>query len=170
MLFSCLIFVTLMFGCSKTEESKESNWEDLLSSNPKLETNQEEIPEDILRKIKIPKYSTIPFELNQVQITPLQTSVSVKGPLLIDITFKGKKDILHVTNLFVKENPTVATQETVELNNGIEAHWDGQGDGKILSWHDGKENLVIDLMIPSPMGEENDYTIKDFLKMANSIE
>ncbi|MEK3977463.1 hypothetical protein MKY37_00060 [Psychrobacillus sp. FSL K6-2836] len=159
-----------MFGCSKTEESKESNWEDLLSSNPKLETNQEEIPEDILRKIKIPKYSTIPFELNQVQITPLQTSVSVKGPLLIDIIFKGKKDILHVTNLFVKENPTLATQETVELNNGIEAHWDGQGDGKILSWHDSKENLVIDLMIPSLMGEGNDYTIKDFLKMANSIE
>ena len=114
MLFSCLIFVTLMFGCSKTEESKESNWEDLLSSNPELETNQEEIPEDILSNIKIPKYSTIPFEVKQVQITPLQTSVSVKGPMLIDITFNGEKDILHVTNLFVKENPTLVTQETME--------------------------------------------------------
>ncbi|MEI4771918.1 hypothetical protein WAX74_20160 [Psychrobacillus sp. FJAT-51614] len=141
-----------------------------MNSNPELETNQEEIPDDTLSKIIMPKYSTIPFEVKQVQITPLQTSVSVKGSMLIDIAFKGEKDILHVTNLFIKENPTLATKETVELNNGIEAQWDGQGNGKVLSWHDGKENVVIYLRIPSPMGEENDYTIKDFLKMANSIE
>lgn len=157
-----------MFGCSKKEESMESNWEELISSNPELETNQEEIPEDILKQIKVPKYSTIPFEVKKVQITQNQTGVT-EGPLLIGISFFGEKDALLVSNLFVKENPPLAKQgETVELNNGIEAQWDDSGEAKVLSWQDNEG--FIDLGIRSAPGENNDFTLNDVLKMANSIK
>ena len=158
-----------MFGCSKTEELKESNWEELLSSNPEIETNQEEISEDILKQIKVPKYSTIPFEVKKVQISQMQTGVTQKGPMLISISFFGEKDALLVSNLFVKENPPLANQgETVELNNGIEAQWDDSGEAKVLSWQDNEG--FIDLGIRSAPGENNDFTLNDVLKMANSIE
>ncbi|MCZ8539842.1 hypothetical protein [Psychrobacillus psychrodurans] len=169
-IISCsLILIILLFGCSKTDESKESNWEDLVKNVPEIVMNEKEIPEDILNQIKLPKYSTIPFEVKQVLVTP-QTSFSEKGPLLIDISFIGEEDVLHVSNLFIKEDRTLAAQETVTLSNGLEAQWDEQGNAKVLSWHDSEDNVVIDLMIPTPMGEKNDYTIKEFLKMANSIE
>jgi len=170
MFFSCLIFVTLTFGCSKTEETKESNWEELISSNSKLETNQEEMSEDILKQIKVPKYSTIPFEVKKVQIMPGQTDVTGKDPMLISISFFGEKDAVFVSNLFVKENPPLEAQETVKLSNGIEAHWDESGEAKVLSWQDREGNVLIDLAIRSAPGENNDFTLDDMLKMANSFE
>lgn len=171
MFFSSLILVTLLFGCSKTEEvSKESNWDELVTLNPELETNQEVISEEVLSKIKIPTSITIPFKVKSVQITPMQTNINDEGPMLIDIVFLGEQDVVHVSNLFTKESDTFAVQETVKLSNGIEAHWDDQGEAKVLSWHNNEENVIIDLMIPSHKGETDHYTIKDFIKMANSIK
>ncbi|MGE6490057.1 hypothetical protein [Paenisporosarcina sp. NPDC076898] len=165
-----MILVTLLFGCSGTEqEPKESDWEELMTRNPELETNQEEIPEDILDKIKIPAYTTIPFQVESVQITPLPTSIKDKDPLLIDIVFIGEQDVLHVSNLFTKAYDTVTAQETVKLSNGIKAKWDEQGDANVISWHDSEDNVDIVLMIPPYKGEKKNYTLKDFLKMANSV-
>lgn len=171
MFFSCLLLVTLLIGCSKTEEeSKKSNWKELMTRNPELETNQEEIPEDILNKIKIPTYTTIPFKVENVQITPLQTNIRGEGPMLIDIVFIGEQDVLHVSNLFTEAFDKFAAQETVKLSNGIDAQWDDQGDAKVISWHDSEENVDIGLMIPPHKGEKKNYTLKDFLKMANSVK
>lgn len=168
MLFSSLILVTLLFGCSETEQKpKESNWEELMTRNPELETNQEEIPKNILNKIKIPAYTTIPFKVESVQIT---TNINGEDPLLIDIVFIGEQDVLHVSNLFTKAFDTFATQETVKLSNGLKAQWDDRGDAKVISWHDSEDNVDIGLMIPPHNGEKKNYTIKDFLKMANSIK
>lgn len=170
MLLNCLLFVTLMVGCSETKESKESNWEEFVKDNPELETNEKEISEDILKQIKVPKYTTIPFEVKKVQIMPTQTG-EIVGPLLISISFFGEKDALLISNLFVKENPPLASAtETVKLNNGIEAQWHEQGVAKVLSWQDREGNVVIDLGIRSAPGETNDFTLNDFLEMANSIE
>lgn len=160
-----------MFGCSETRESKDSNWEEFVKANPELESNEKEISEDILKQINVPKYSTIPFEVKKVQIMLNETGVNVEGPLLVSISFFGEKDLLLVSNFFVEENPPIAAaQETVELKNGIEAHWEDQGEAKVLSWQDKEGKVLIDLALRSAPGENNDFKLNDFLKMANSIE
>ncbi|WP_378151189.1 hypothetical protein [Chungangia koreensis] len=140
-----------------------------MSSNPEIKTNQEEIPEDILKQIKIPKFSTIPFEVKNVQIMQNQTGVT-EGPLLVSISLFGEKDALLISNLFVKENPPSVGTETVELNNGIKAQYDGTGEAKVLAWQEKEGNVVIDLALRSEPGENNEFTLDDLLKMANSIE
>lgn len=164
-----LIFALALFGCADTKN--DTGWEDFNKSVPdSVVVEDSGLSEDVLNQLKIPEYSTIPFEVNEIIVTPLQNKEGSEEPLLIDISFIGEEDILYVSNLYTKEGRTLATQETVELSNGKGALWDEEGNAKVLSWHDSEAEVVIDLMITAQGGDENGYTLKDFLKMANSIE